>query len=191
MYSMLHSLKDLEKYDREFVTSFREKFLKIEEAILFIEKGIIERDRNNYDRVFLDQLISDAQDQLNAAKKELGSKRREVLSLRRQLGDIPVRIEINQYEHQFSGLKLQIQEKLHQTRQYYDTYNALMEMKELMLKELPLLNSISSQLQGAILESSGRMKLMDSMENILKVTQLEDRETNERLQAQQPPKEEG
>ena len=40
-----------------------------------------------------------------------------------------------------------VQEKLRQTRKYYGTYNALLEIKELMLKETSLLNSISSQVQ--------------------------------------------
>lgn len=37
------------------------------------------------------------------------------------------------------------QEKLQQTRKFYATYNALVEIKELMLKETSLLNSINSQ----------------------------------------------
>ena len=36
------------------------------------------------------------------------------------------------------------QEKHRQTCKYYTTYNALLEIKELMLKETSLLNSISS-----------------------------------------------
>lgn len=38
-----------------------------------------------------------------------------------------------------------VQGKHHQTRKYYATYNALLEIKELMLKETSLLNSIISQ----------------------------------------------
>lgn len=40
---------------------------------------------------------------------------------------------------------LYTQEKHRQTRKHYDTYNALLEIKELMLKEISLLNSIDSQ----------------------------------------------
>lgn len=49
------------------------------------------------------------------------------------------------YDHRFSELNAQIQGKLRQTRKYYATYNALLEIKEVMLKEASLLNSISSQ----------------------------------------------
>ena len=38
-----------------------------------------------------------------------------------------------------------VQGKHRQTRKYYATYNALLEIKELMLKETSLLNSIISQ----------------------------------------------
>ncbi|RWR73253.1 coiled-coil domain-containing protein 93 isoform X1 [Cinnamomum micranthum f. kanehirae] len=59
------------------------------------------------------------------------------------------------------------QEKLRQTRKYYATYNALMEIKELMLKEVSLLDSISSQFKDAMTSTSGRVKLIDSMERIV------------------------
>lgn len=39
------------------------------------------------------------------------------------------------------------QEKLQQTRKLYGTYNALLEIKDLMLKEISLLNSIGSQVK--------------------------------------------
>lgn len=38
-----------------------------------------------------------------------------------------------------------MQEKLRKTRKLYATYNALLEIKDLMLKETSLLNSINSQ----------------------------------------------
>lgn len=60
-----------------------------------------------------------------------------------------------------------IQRKLQQTQKFYETYNALLEIKELMVKETSLLNSISSQFQGAITTPTGRSKLIDSMEGIL------------------------
>jgi hypothetical protein len=46
-----------------------------------------------------------------------------------------------------------------------------LEIKELMLKETSLLNSISSQFQDAITSTAGRMKLIDSMEGIVKSSQ--------------------
>ncbi|KAH1121142.1 hypothetical protein J1N35_004302 [Gossypium stocksii] len=51
------------------------------------------------------------------------------------------------YERRLSELNAHIQEKLQQTRKFYATYNALLEIKELMLKQTSLLNSINSQVQ--------------------------------------------
>ncbi|KAL2922701.1 Coiled-coil domain-containing protein 93-like protein [Bienertia sinuspersici] len=59
-------------------------------------------------------------------------------------------------------------DRLRQTGQYYETYNALLEIKELMLKETSLLNSVESQFGDAIVNPAGRTKLIDSMEAILK-----------------------
>ncbi|THG06490.1 hypothetical protein TEA_008341 [Camellia sinensis var. sinensis] len=76
---------------------------------------------------------------------ELAVKLREIVLLKRQLDDVPSQEELIQYEHRFSELYVHIQEKLRQTRELYATFNAMLEIKDLMLKETSLLNSISSQ----------------------------------------------
>ncbi|CAL5440441.1 unnamed protein product [Camellia sinensis] len=102
---------------------------------------------------------------------ELAVKLREIVLLKRQLDDVPSQEELIQYEHRFSELYVHIQEKLRQTRELYATFNAMLEIKDLMLKETSLLNSISSQFQDAITSTAGRTKLVDSMEGISKGTQ--------------------
>lgn len=119
----------------------------------------------------LDLSLSDSIERLYSAKRELASKLREIVSVKRQIDDVPSQAELIQYERRFAELNVDIQGKLRQTRKYYATFNALMEIKELMLKETSLLNSISSQFQDAISSPAGRMKLIDSMEAILKGTQ--------------------
>ncbi|CAL5359050.1 unnamed protein product [Camellia sinensis] len=104
-------------------------------------------------------------------KGELAVKLREIVLLKRQLDDVPSQEELIQYEHRFSELYVHIQEKLRQTRELYATFNAMLEIKDLMLKETSLLNSISSQFQDAITSTAGRTKLVDSMEGISKGTQ--------------------
>ncbi|KAL0915350.1 hypothetical protein M5K25_015762 [Dendrobium thyrsiflorum] len=83
------------------------------------------------------------------------------------------RIEDPLYERRFSELYAQIQEKHHVTRRHYTTYNALLEIKELMLKEASLLNSINLQsrkqrFKNAMTTPSGRSKFLDTMEAIVK-----------------------
>ncbi|KAE9452254.1 hypothetical protein C3L33_15848, partial [Rhododendron williamsianum] len=108
---------------------------------------------------------------MTTSPMELAVKLREIVLLKRQLDDVPVQAELIQYEHRFSELYAHIQEKLRKTRKLYATYNALLEIKDLMLKEASLLNSINSQFQAAITSTAGRMKLIDSMEGIMKGTQ--------------------
>ncbi|XP_019231170.1 PREDICTED: coiled-coil domain-containing protein 93 isoform X3 [Nicotiana attenuata] len=88
-------------------------------------------------------------------------------------------------------------EKLHsakrakhrQTHKYYATYNILLEIKELMLKETSLLNSISSQFKGALTSPAGRKKLIDSMEGILHGVQQKLEKVQIALQSEQKVRE--
>ncbi|XXG47571.1 hypothetical protein AAC387_Pa02g2197 [Persea americana] len=105
--------------------------------------------------------------QASIGNEELGVILRANLLLKRRCDDVPSQTELIQYEHRFSELYVQIQEKLCQTRKYYATYNALLEIKELMLKEISLLDSISSQFKDAMTITSGRVRLIDSMERIV------------------------
>ncbi|KAL8152428.1 hypothetical protein V2J09_010188 [Rumex salicifolius] len=134
---------------------------------------------------FLDRAIHDSSERLDSAKRELAAILRRVVSLRRQLDEMPIQAELIQYERRFSELYAQIQGKLRQTRNYYATYNALIEIKDLMLKEISLLDSISSQFQDAITSTPGRAKLIDSMEAILKGTQQKLDKTQLGLQKEQ------
>ncbi|XP_065035089.1 uncharacterized protein LOC103973059 isoform X3 [Musa acuminata AAA Group] len=118
-----------------------------------------------------DEALSQSMEKLTSAKREFAAKLRAILSVKRKIGDVPTQVELIQYERRFSELYSQIQEKHRQTSKYYDTYNALLEIKELMLKETSLLNSINSQLQDALTSSIGSSKLVDSMEVIVKGAQ--------------------
>ncbi|XP_020578018.1 coiled-coil domain-containing protein 93 isoform X8 [Phalaenopsis equestris] len=102
--------------------------------------------------------------------EEFAAKTKENFSLRCQLDDVPVQTELIQYERRFSELYAQIQKKHHLTRRHYATYNALVEIKELMLKEASLLNSVNLQFKDAMTTPSGRYKLLDSLEVIVKGT---------------------
>ncbi|CAI9094435.1 OLC1v1030177C3 [Oldenlandia corymbosa var. corymbosa] len=165
--SLLGSVEDLEKQESEVVSRF-----VVEHALLQAEVDEFEgmlQNKTNMDifRDMLDHSLDESKEKLNVLKKELASKQRTILQLHRQLDDIPVPAELLQYELCFSQLYTSIQRKLRQTRKHYDTFNALLEIKEIMLKETSLLNSISSQFQIAISSPVGRTKLVESMEKIL------------------------
>ncbi|KAL0323895.1 UNVERIFIED_CONTAM: Coiled-coil domain-containing protein 93 [Sesamum calycinum] len=92
-------------------------------------------------------------------------------------------------DHYYQGSNERLEsakkKKLRQTRKHYDTYNALLEIKELMLKETSLLNSISLQFQNAITSADGRTKLINSLEGILNGTQQKLEKVQLTLQSEQ------
>ncbi|XP_050222878.2 uncharacterized protein LOC126672972 [Mercurialis annua] len=133
----------------------------------------------------LDYAIAHSTKILDSFKKELACRLRDVMSVKRQIGDVSTQPELIQYERRLSELNAHIQEKHRQTRKYYATYNTLLEIKELMLKETSLLNSISSQFQDAIASTDGRMKLINSMEGIVKGSQQKLQKVQVGLQEEQ------
>ncbi|XP_015572597.2 coiled-coil domain-containing protein 93 [Ricinus communis] len=182
---LLESLKGMER--REFVMQsyYDAKKSKLEAEVCELEdkweRGWdSEKLYNN-----LECALANSLENLTSVKKELAGRLREVMSIKRKIDDIPIQSELIQYERRLSELNAHIQEKHRQTRKYYATYNALLEIKELMLKETSLLNSISSQFQDAIISTDGRMKLINSMEGIVKGSQQKLQKVQVGLQEEQ------
>ncbi|CAN6456265.1 unnamed protein product [Victoria cruziana] len=119
----------------------------------------------------VERFFSSATEQRDRVQQLLASRLRKTLHLKRQVDDIPTQTELIQYERRFAELYMQIQEKLQHTRRLYDTYNALLETKELASKEISLLSSINRQFQDAVSSTSGRMKLIISLESIARGTE--------------------
>lgn len=171
LMSPMQILKKLEAQKSEIQSNCDAKRCALQAEVNNLEEMIATGCDENSLLDGLDDSIKKSMEKLDSAKKELAAKLREILSLKRQLDDVPVQSELIQYERRFSELNAHMQEKLRQTRKYYATYNALLEVKELMLKETSLLNSISSQFQDAIASTKGRSKLLGSMEGIIKGSQ--------------------
>ncbi|XP_015077142.1 coiled-coil domain-containing protein 93 isoform X2 [Solanum pennellii] len=139
---------------------------KVDEFEELLQKGKEVKFSENLDHTF-----RDSTEKLDFAKRELAAKLRSTLSFKRQLDDVPSQAELIQYELRLSELYTHIQGKDRQTRKYYATYNTLLGIKELMLKETSLLNSIRSQFKDALTSPASRKKLIDSMEGIMHGTQ--------------------
>lgn len=171
LISLMESLKNLERQESALLPNCNVKRLELQAEVIEIEGRIANGCDSKSLSHTLNQSFIEPLEKLNSAKMELAARYRAIVAVKRQLDDVPVQSELIQYERRFSELYVHIQEKLRQTRKYYGTYNALLEIKELMLKETSLLNSISSQFQDAITSTAGRMKLIDSMEGIVKSSQ--------------------
>lgn len=168
---LLKSLKDLESQESVLQSDYDVKRTELEAEVCNLEEKIAAGMDSEGLCKDLDCLLSESLEKLNAAKKELAARLRAVMSVKWKLGEVPTQSELIQYECGFSDVNDHIQEKHQQTRKYYATYNTLLEIKELMLKETSLLNSISSQFQDAITTTNGCTKLIASMEGIVKGSQ--------------------
>ncbi|XWS27173.1 hypothetical protein CRYUN_Cryun26dG0092300 [Craigia yunnanensis] len=169
--SLLEKLKTLQRQESEIRSDFDAKRSSLEAEISDLEEKIAIGSDSETLSYGLDDSLNESLEKLNSAKKELAARLRAIVSVKRQLDDVPSQSELIQYERCFSELNAHIQEKLQQTQKFYATYNALLEIKELMIKETSLLNSLSSQFQDAIASTAGRMKLLESMEGIVKGSQ--------------------
>ncbi|KAK1260090.1 hypothetical protein QJS04_geneDACA005552 [Acorus gramineus] len=165
--SMLELLKALELKESDFQTSCKQIHADMQAEIRELENEIM-MSNEQAEPVDYNHALSNAMKKLDSAKKDLAAKFRENLSLKRQVDDVPVQMELIQFERRFSELYAQIQEKHQLTQKHYATYNALLEIKELMLKEASLLNSINSQFQDALASTTACSRLIDSMEVIVK-----------------------
>ncbi|CAN8327013.1 unnamed protein product [Cochlearia groenlandica] len=165
---VLGSLKELDKQESEVRSNCNAKRTALEDAVNGLEERVAKGSNGEISEDVLDALLVESLDHLTSAKKELAATLREIVSLKRQIGEVPCQSELLQYERRFSELNVCIQEKLQQTRKLYGTYNAILDIKDLMLKETSLLNSIGSQFQDVIGTSAGRVKLIDSMEGVMK-----------------------
>ncbi|GKA73905.1 coiled-coil domain-containing protein 93 isoform X2 [Tanacetum coccineum] len=173
----------LEKRESEVELKFREECARLELEVSELEEMLERGDFVAQQRV--DSSLANAVERLNLAKTELAAKLREITSLKRQRDEVPTQAELIQYERRFSELNAHIQGKLRQTRKYYATYNALLEIKELMLKETSLLNSMSSQFHDALNTPAGRATVTSSMEGISKSIQQKLQNVQLTLQAEQ------
>ncbi|XP_073301652.1 uncharacterized protein [Primulina huaijiensis] len=170
LVSLLESLEGLERQESDFQSQWDLELSRLQVEVEELDKIL----RSPADYEFgdaIDSSFQDCNEKLGLRKKELAAKLRSVVQLKRELDEMLTQDELIQYEIRSSELDNQIQKKHRQTCKHYDTYNALMEIKDLMLKEISLLNSISLQFQDAISSVDGRGKLIHSLEGILKGTQ--------------------
>ncbi|KAG2400243.1 uncharacterized protein HKW66_Vig0099030 [Vigna angularis] len=145
LISLMTSLKDLEKQDNYFQSNRDSKHSELQADISELERQITNYSDNRNLSDGLHNSFSELVEKVDLMKKQLAARLRNIVALRRQIDDLPCQSEVIQYECRLSELYMKIQGKHRQTHKYYATYNALLEIKELMLKEASLLNSIISQ----------------------------------------------
>ncbi|CAD7076776.1 unnamed protein product, partial [Hermetia illucens] len=88
------------------------------------------------------ELLEKEKERLQHLRLQLAKRNRAIVSIQRQLDNIPDRTELAQYQRRFLELYNQVSAKHRETKQFYTLYNTLDDTKLYLEKELSLLNSI-------------------------------------------------
>lgn len=89
-----------------------------------------------------DELVDNESEKLRVCRLQLAKKNRAVISLQRQLDNIPDNTELAQYQKRFLELYNNMGVKYKETKQFFSLYNTLNEKHKYLEKEIALLNSI-------------------------------------------------
>jgi chromosome segregation ATPase len=124
-------------------TAFKENCTRIiEELHRQIDEAEIlaAKPDENFDE--FDEELEKERETLRICRLQLAKKNRAVLSLQRQLDNIPDNTELAQYQKRFLELYNNISVKHKETKQFYALYNTLNDKHLYLEKEISLLNSI-------------------------------------------------
>lgn len=131
-----------EKLKQEEI-AFKEDCKKyIEDLYKNIEDSESLANRPDDDLLEYDQMLENESENLRIARLQLAKKNRAVISIQRQLDNIPDNVELSQYQRRFLELYNQVSSKHKETKQFYALYNTLNDTHLWMDKELTILNSI-------------------------------------------------
>lgn len=89
-----------------------------------------------------DQVLDKENETLRLGRLQLAKKNRVVISLQRQVDNIPENTELAQYQKRFLELYNNISLKHKETKQFYALYNSLNDTHLYLERELALLNNI-------------------------------------------------
>ncbi|ODN03546.1 Coiled-coil domain-containing protein 93 [Orchesella cincta] len=103
---------------------------------------------------------------LEAGRIELAGINRKVAAIKRQIEQVPNRMELREYRLRFSELYNQVSATHRSTKQFFSLYNSLEDTKRYLEKELSLLNSIVDSYQLASTSASGREEFLRQLQSI-------------------------
>lgn len=100
---------------------------------------------------------------LRAIQSHLSSKTRAIALVRRKMDEIPSRRELQQYQKHFLELYEQMALRFTETRQYYNTFNTLQDRRNLLQRELDVLNQIQDNYATAMKSKASKTKFAESL----------------------------
>lgn len=127
----------LKREEQEFKDRCRKELTVLQKTISDSETKSPEED--------LEDLKKELQQELEivqALRLQSAKQNRQIVTVQRQLDNIPDRTELAQYQKRFLELYNQVAAKHRETKQFFALYNTLNNTKMCLQKELTLLNSI-------------------------------------------------
>jgi hypothetical protein len=100
---------------------------------------------------------------LRAIQSHLSSKTRAIALVRRKMDEIPSRRELQQYQKHFLELYEQMALRFTETRQYYNTFNTLQDRRDLLQRELNVLNQIQENYAAAMKNKTAKTKFAENL----------------------------
>ena len=124
----------------------------------------IEKDKRA--KLVHDQYIKD-KTKLDKLRVQIAKKNYAISGLRRQVDDIPTRIELLQYQKKFEELHQQTRMVHTETKQFYALFNNLSDTKTYLEKHLVRLNSINENFRKSVGDVERGMMFLDQFEGIV------------------------
>jgi hypothetical protein len=147
--------ESLKAQEKQFKESCQQQRAQLLAMMKEIEAG--DNDEETKRMMEIEKFHSADLAKLQKLRQVLAKKNQEIAKITRAIDDIPTRAELLQYERRFVELYELVQEKLVETRKYYEFYNTLNETFQFMTNEDSLLNSIIEGFPVA-LKSSQKVK---------------------------------
>lgn len=135
--SLIRTNERLKREEAEFKDKCRKELAQLELAIA-------ESQRKTLDEGIEDvkNELTREQERLQGLRLQVAKQNRMIVTVQRQLDNIPDRTELAQYQKRFLELYNQVSAKHRETKQFFTLYNTLSDTKMCLQKELSFLNSI-------------------------------------------------
>lgn len=160
----------LKKQEKEFKQTCKEHMRMLKEAIE--QKAQEANGKEEEERIAqINATFAKDSEKLKKLRALSAQKTRDIMLIQRRLDDVPSRAEQQQYQTMFVELYEQIAAKLIDTRRQFNTYNTMEDTRQILSKEVTILDSIFAQYKTSMKSRSTQQKFLSSMEDI--VSQIE------------------
>ncbi|RLN95038.1 hypothetical protein BBJ28_00013442 [Nothophytophthora sp. Chile5] len=140
---------------------------QIQNLKLQMAEDVTHQDKETLRLLEIEQMHSQMARKHTDLKLAVAEQTRALHLKRKQLDEIPTRIELVQYEKRFVELYDEVALTLDETRKYYCVYNTLKTTHEFLEKEVSLINSIHENFEVAMSSKTATEAFFTQMDDII------------------------